>query len=135
MEQPIEETHGRRIRVLVVEDNPESAMLLAELLDLQGFETAIAINGGEAIRKAHEFLPDIILLDIGLPVMDGYQVAQALREEPNAATALIVAVTGHSLPEDREQSYRAGIDLHMTKPVDIAQLKEILAAYKQEFQA
>lgn len=124
---------NRRLRVLVVEDNADSAASMAELLATLGFDASIAIDGAQAVEKAYTFQPDVILLDIGLPVMDGYHVAEELRQMPVASSALIVAVTGYGQPEDKEKSYKSGIDLHITKPVNVNFLREILKTYKQEF--
>jgi len=121
---------NRPPRVLVVEDDPESALSLTELLGCLGLESAVARNGEEALWKACEFLPDVVLLDLGLPVRDGYEVARILRQNPNSSTALIIAVTGQ--PEDGERAYQMGIDIHLAKPVDAGILMSILLDYQRE---
>jgi CheY-like chemotaxis protein len=121
--------------VLVVEDDRASADSLAELMGTLGFEVRVASNGEEALNKAYEFLPDVILLDIGLPVRDGYQVACALREVPDSSTSFIVAVTGREGPDEEARSQQAGIDLFLTKPIDVAYLKAILTEYRRELES
>lgn len=126
------ETQKRCRRILIVEDNPDAASSLAELLEVLGCETLIAPDGTKALQKAVQFQPNIILLDIGLPGMDGYQVTQALRQTPGLSSVLIVAITGYGEPEDKQKAYSAGIDLHLTKPVKIGFLKELISVYGQE---
>lgn len=125
------EPFNRSPRVLVVEDDPDSASSLTELLSCLGLESTVARNGEEALWKACEFLPDVVLLDLGLPVRDGYQVARILRQNPDSSTALIVAVTGQ--PEDSARAYQMGIDIHLAKPVDAGTLRSILMDYQREF--
>ena len=117
-----------RRRVLVVDDNVDSARSMAMILgSLWGQETALAHDGPEAIRKAEEFRPDVILLDIGLPGMSGYEVAGRLRERPDAAMPFLVAVTGLGQDEDRRRSRESGFDHHMVKPVDLEVLRDLIA--------
>jgi len=126
-----EQAQGGR-RILIVEDNSDAATSLADLLEGLGCETLIAVDGIEAIPKATQFRPNIILLDIGLPGMNGYEVSQALRQTPGLSAVLIVAITGYGDPEDKREAYRAGIDLHLTKPVKVGFLKELIAVYCRE---
>jgi signal transduction histidine kinase len=113
--------NGTRRRVLVVDDNRETTESVAELLQLAGHEVRAAYDGPGALQLAHEFAPDIILLDIGLPGKDGYEVARELRREGMLAAKLIV-VSGYGRSEDLERSRTAGIDHHLVKPVEIDQL-------------
>ena len=115
--------------VLIVEDNVDTAISMAELLEDLGCKTLIAATGSEAVPKALEFQPSIVLLDIGLPGMDGYEVAQALRHNTELSSVLIIAITGYGAPEDKQKAYGAGIDLHLTKPVKIGFLKELISVY------
>lgn len=117
------------VKVLVVEDNVDAAASMAELLEEWGHKPLVAHDGLEAVREAFSFQPEVVLLDIGLPNMDGYQVAQLLREMPDQSSALIVAITGYGQPRDKERAYEVGIDLHLTKPVNMNFLKELLSAY------
>jgi signal transduction histidine kinase len=115
-------------RVLVVEDNLDTAETLRDLLDLSGFEVEIAGSGGEGVAAAHRFHPDVVLCDLGLPGMNGYEVASALRRDPVTARARLIAITGYGGDEDRRRSREAGFEVHLTKPVDPALLRRLLAA-------
>lgn len=113
-------------RVLIVEDTIEIADLLGRYARLVGCETRVAATGEEALRIAREFLPQIVLLDIGLPGMDGWQVARILREELLPVHPVLIAVTAFSSPEDVRRSVDAGIDHHLTKPAFRKPLMELL---------
>jgi CheY-like chemotaxis protein len=97
------------------------------LLRFWGHTVRLAYNGPEALRAAEEFGPEVVVLDIGLPGMNGYDVARALRQRPRLSHALLVAVTGYGQDEDRRRSHDAGFDHHLTKPVDPEQLHAMLA--------
>jgi len=112
-------------RVLVVDDNQDAADSLAMLLSAHGDEVRTAYDGEEAIEADACFLPGIVLLDIGLPKLSGYDVARDIRERRGAGV-LIVAITGWGQDEDRQRSRDAGFDHHCTKPVDIESLLETL---------
>jgi PAS domain S-box-containing protein len=114
----------RGARVLVVDDNVDGAEMLAEALHALGYRTAIAHDGPQALQVAAEFEPQIALLDIGLPVMDGYELAERLREQ--RANLTLVAITGYGQDTDRERARDAGFNDHMTKPVDIDKLGRVL---------
>jgi PAS domain S-box-containing protein len=114
-------------RVLVVDDNYDGAQLLLMALETFGYEVQVAHDGPTALALAAEFRPDIVLLDIGLPVMDGYEVARRLRAEPFGAHVRIIAVTGYGQESDRRRSREAGFVDHMVKPVDLAALRRILS--------
>ncbi|HSD20175.1 MAG TPA: PAS domain S-box protein [Anaeromyxobacter sp.] len=114
-------------RILVIEDNPDAAETLREMLEMNGHEAEITHNGRDGIEKARAFRPDIIFCDIGLPDMDGYAVARGIRSDPTLAFALLVALTGYALPEDRLHAEEAGFDRHLTKPVSLAQIEEVLS--------
>jgi CheY-like chemotaxis protein len=118
---------NRSLRALIVDDNVDAAHSLSLLLQLGGHLTTIAHDGPDALRVVVEFKPDIVLLDIGLPGMDGYEVARALRQMPQLNCPLLVAVTGWGGPEDRRRSKEAGFDEHLTKPVDISMIELLLA--------
>ena len=92
-----------------------------------GHSVKIAHSGQEGIDAARRFQPEIVLCDIGLPEMDGYAVARALRCEPGVNEAYIVAVSGYGQQEDRRRAFEAGFDKHLTKPVDLAEFKRLLA--------
>jgi hypothetical protein len=113
-------------RVLVVDDNVDAAETLDMLLQALGHKTRVAYDGPEALEAFEEFLPDIVLLDIGLPTLNGYEVAQRLRAR-HGSDVRIIAVTGWGQAEDRKKSADVGFDLHLVKPVDERQLRTILA--------
>jgi signal transduction histidine kinase len=116
---------GRRI--LIVDDNVDGAESLSLLLSISGHKTAVALNGPEGLEKARMIRPEVVFLDIGLPGMDGYDVAKRLRLEDCCSGATLVAMTGWGSEEDRKRSKEAGFDFHMTKPVDLAQLDSLLS--------
>jgi CheY-like chemotaxis protein len=100
---------------------------MAMMLEIIGHETCAAHDGLEALEKAQSFGPDTILLDIGMPGMNGYETCRRLRETPWGRDAAIVAVTGWGQDDDRERSREAGFDHHLTKPVELESLQELLA--------
>ncbi|MCI0700534.1 MAG: response regulator [Planctomycetia bacterium] len=104
----------------------DGAESLATLLELAGHEVRTATDGPAALKVAEEFRPDVILLDIGLPGMDGYEVANQLRQRPEFRATRLIALTGWGQDTDREQSRKAGFDLHLVKPIDPAELRKIL---------
>lgn len=116
-----------KTRVLIVDDNADGADSLAILLQMWGCAVRVAREGHGAIEDARRFQPDIILLDIGLPGMDGYEVARQLRLLPKVGGARVIAVTGYGSELDRARSQAAGFDFHLTKPVDLDRLKPLLA--------
>jgi len=116
-------------RVLVVDDSEDGAESLAMLLQLSGHETHIAHDGVEAIEAAERLRPDVVLLDIGLPRLNGYEVGSRLRKKPWAKDLALVALTGWGQDEDRHRSREAGFDAHLVKPVDYGALLKLLASF------
>lgn len=116
-------------RILIVDDVADSAESLADLLILWGHDIQTAHDGPTALKVAHAFQPEVVLLDIGMPGMDGYEVARKLREMEECADALVVAMTGYGQDEDRELALDAGFDRHLTKPVDLEELQKILTSF------
>jgi CheY-like chemotaxis protein len=114
------------LRVLVVDDNRESAQAFAMLVRIWGHEARTAPNGLDAIDVAHGFVPDVILMDLGMPRMDGWEAARCLREQAGLHDTLFVAVTGLCTDADRQRSREAGFDHHLVKPIDLAELERIL---------
>ncbi|MDO8678439.1 MAG: response regulator [Acidobacteriota bacterium] len=121
------DTALRRFRILVVDDNHDSALSLAMVLTMMGHETRTAHDGETALATAESFHPDVVLLDIGLPKMNGYEVAQRIRESAWGTTMFLIAVTGWGQAEDRARSAEVGLNMHMVKPVEPTALQAVLA--------
>jgi signal transduction histidine kinase/CheY-like chemotaxis protein len=119
-------------RILVVDDNRDSAESLAMLLEVTGSEVRMAHDGLEAVQAAEQFRPDVILLDIGLPKLHGFDAARRIREQPWGKTMVLVAITGWGQEEDRRKSMSAGFNAHMVKPVDVDELMRLLASLPSE---
>jgi CheY-like chemotaxis protein len=115
-----------------VDDNVDAASTLAMVLDTLDVERRIENNGASALRTAEEFAPHVVLLDIGMSGMDGYEVARQLRANPRHAGVVLVAVTGWSHAPDRQRSQAAGFDHHIAKPVDIPALLALLDRIRME---
>ena len=115
------------VRILVVDDHREAAELLAEYLTDEGFEVQRAADGEGALLLAVSFAPQVVLLDIGLPRMSGLEVARRLRELPGTRDSLLIALTGYNLAEERDASRLAGFDRHLLKPIDLEELKSVIA--------
>src|SRR5262249_18527530 len=109
---------ANRCRVLVVDDNEDSAESMTLLLGLEGHEVRMANDGRTTLEIARQFNPHVVLLDIGLPGMNGYEVAQHIRKDLQLQNAILIALTGYGQEEDRLRSKEAGFDHHLTKPVD-----------------
>ncbi len=116
-----------RRRILVVDDNRDAALSLAMLLKLTGNDTQTAHDGLEALDAVAAFRPDLVLLDIGMPKLNGYDAAQRIREQPWGKNIVLVALTGWGQEEDKRRSLDAGFNFHMVKPVDPAALEKLLA--------
>jgi CheY-like chemotaxis protein len=116
------------IRVLVVDDNQDALDSMAMLMRFEGHTVAVASDGMSALAEAAQFHPQVVLLDIGMPGMDGYDVARELRAR-HSEPMVIIALTGYGQPEDRERSKAAGFTDHVTKPVDPAALNAIMKAH------
>jgi CheY-like chemotaxis protein len=116
-------------RILVIEDNRDAAESMKMLLGLVGHQVETAYTGAAGVETARAFHPQVVLCDIGLPgEMDGYTVAQAFRQEPPLASALLIALTGYAQEDDQRCAREAGFDRHMTKPVDLDELQAVLAS-------
>ena len=118
----------RRFKILVVDDNHDSALSMAMMLQIMGHDTRTAHDGESAVSTAETFLPEVVLLDIGLPKLNGYEVAQRIREKTWGQAMYLIAVTGWGQDEDRQRSSEVGLNLHMVKPVEPAALEKLLAA-------
>jgi CheY-like chemotaxis protein len=116
-----------RRRILVVDDNRDSALSLGMMLHLMDNEVRTAHDGLEAVRAAEVFHPDVVLLDIGLPKLNGYEAARRIREQPWGSEMVLIAVTGWGQEEDKRRSKEAGFNFHMVKPLEPAALEKVLA--------
>ncbi|HVJ67335.1 MAG TPA: ATP-binding protein [Caulifigura sp.] len=122
----------RRRRILIVDDNPDGARSLATMLTMLGNQTRVAHDGREAVGVAESFRPHVILMDIGMPGLNGYEACRRIRQQPWGKSAVIVACTGWGQEEDRRQSAEAGFDAHMVKPLAPADLEKLLAEVSSE---
>lgn len=124
---PLEESSSKRYRILVVDDSVDAAQSLAMALDLFGHDTAIAYDGATALQVAAEIKPQVMLLDIGLPDQNGYDVARQIRRETWGAEVFLIAATGWGQETDKHLAQEAGFDAHLTKPIDFGKLRILLA--------
>jgi PAS domain S-box-containing protein len=115
-------------RILVIEDNADAAEMMRELLETADHAVEVANDGRAGLDRARSMHPDVVLCDIGLPEMDGYEVARALRSDPSLAETFLVAVSGYALPDDLARASEAGFDRHLAKPITLEQLSSVLAA-------
>ena len=121
---------GSASRVLIVDDNDDSAASMAMLLQIYGHDARVANDGPAGLELALEFQPHVVVLDIGLPGMDGYEVARRLRERQPAT--MLIALTGYGGPEDRQRAIEAGFDRHLVKPVDPDELAALISAGREK---
>jgi CheY-like chemotaxis protein len=115
------------MRVLVVDDNPDAATSLSMLLRIQGHEVFSAHDGAGGLRAAEAHRPDVVLLDIGLPGMTGYEVARRIRNEPWGRSMRLVALSGWGQEESRQRSLEVGFDVHLTKPADPSDIERVVS--------
>jgi two-component system CheB/CheR fusion protein len=111
---------------LLIEDHVDAAESLAMLLELIGHEVEVAFDGAGGLEKARTLSPEVVLCDIGLPGMDGYAVARALRAAPETRSTFLIALTGYGQDDDRRRALEAGFDAHLVKPVDLEALRGLL---------
>lgn len=119
-------------KILLVEDDELSRDMLARLLARRGYKTLIAVNGQQAVALAKSETPDLILMDLSMPVMDGWAAAQTLKADPDTAAIPIIGVTANALAGDRENALRAGCDDYDTKPIDFNRLLIKIEAFLQK---
>ena len=129
------EAPARAMRILVVDDNPDAALMLSMLLEATGYEVHAENSSHAGLARACEYLPDVCLLDIGLPGMDGYQLARQIRDLPGMAHATLIAITGYGQEQDRQKTREAGFHHHLVKPVDPAELAALLLARAADMEA
>jgi CheY-like chemotaxis protein len=115
------------LRVMVVDDNVDAAQMLAALLEVQGHAVSVEYDARGALERARRERPDVLLLDIGLPDMDGYELARCLRAQCESAHATLVALTGYGQSQDRKEAEEAGFDHYLVKPADMDQVNAVLA--------
>jgi two-component system CheB/CheR fusion protein len=125
--EPASNTPGAGTRVLLIEDNPDSREMLETILRLDGFEVESAEDGQQGLDAILAGRPDVALVDIGLPKLDGYEVARRVRELLGKSEIILVALTGYGQDKDREAVFRAGFDEHLVKPVNLENLKRVLS--------
>jgi signal transduction histidine kinase/ActR/RegA family two-component response regulator len=123
---------GGRSKVLVADDNVDTARTLALVLELAGYEVHVAHSGEQALRLGAALHPEVLILDIGMPEMTGYETARRIRREDWGRSAVLIAVTGWGQEQDKAQAKTCGFDVHLTKPVDSAKLEDLLATYLAE---
>lgn len=121
---------ARPSRVLITDDNIDAAQTLATALALAGHEVRTASDGEGALQAAASFLPEVVVLDIGMPGLSGYDVARRLRQEPSLSTAYLVALTGWGSREDQQRALEAGFDVHVTKPASAEHIERLIAGYR-----
>jgi CheY-like chemotaxis protein len=134
-QQPLNQSPERatvkpRRKVLVVDDNKDAAVVLSVVVKMLGNEVKLASDGEEAIQVAAEFLPDLVLMDIGMPKMNGYEAARHIRQQPWGQKMMFVALTGWGQDEDKQRTKDAGFDFHLVKPVEPSELQRLLAEIK-----
>ena len=123
---PVQQSRGQGARILIVDDNVDAAHLLSKSLSTLGHVTAIAHDGPSAIATTQGFRPTVALLDLGLPVMDGFELGQRLRDDNSLGGLVMIAVTGYAQAVDRERTRTAGFDAHLVKPVDVMELDRLV---------
>ena len=119
-------------KILIVEDNELNLELISDILKIKGYQIISANNGKDAIRLAKETHPDLILMDIQLPVMDGYEATRRIKSDPEFKAIPIIAVTSFTMKGDKEKVMEAGCDGYIVKPIDIKRLPELVKEYLQK---
>jgi CheY-like chemotaxis protein len=113
-------------KVLLVEDQEDNRDMLSRILKKRGYEVAIAVDGAEGVEKARSEAPDLILMDMSLPVMDGWEATRILKAEDDTRSIPVVALTAHAMSTDREKAFEAGCDAYETKPIEFPRLLETM---------
>ncbi|NJL95394.1 MAG: response regulator [Anaerolineae bacterium] len=116
-------------RILVVEDNPDNRILITDVLTSLNYEVLVAIDGEDGVRKAGEAVPDLILMDLSLPLMDGWTATGHIKGNPALQHIPIIALTAHAMVGDRERALEAGCDDYVSKPIDLRELAGKLAQF------
>ena len=113
-------------QILVVEDNMDTYELMRFILELNGYDTFLAMNGRDGVNATRKQMPDLILMDLSMPEMDGWEATRRIRENPKTASIPLIVVTAHALPAERQRALDAGCDGYMTKPMDLPELVELV---------
>lgn len=119
--------NNKTLKVLIIDDNKDLTEIMCDLIGFLGHKTICSQDGKDGIAMAKEHHPDVIICDIGLPVMDGYEVAQQLRKDDEIKETFLIALSGYAGPEDRKRSREAGFDRHLAKPADISAIERVIA--------
>ncbi len=122
------------VRVLLVEDTEDNRMMMRRLLELSGFEVSEAINGVEAVRAAENETPNVILMDLSLPVVDGLSATRRIRQLPDLARVPIIAVSAHDTADFHAEALAAGCDAYITKPIDYSELEDLITGLTAQHQ-
>jgi CheY-like chemotaxis protein len=122
------EASAKSLRILIADDNPDAANTLATYLRLSGHHPVVAFDGGEALQLATDEPPDVMLVDLTMPTLNGFDVARNIRAQPWGAAVRLIAVSGWFSPEDIDRASHAGFDAHMSKPIDMESLPAVLLA-------
>ncbi|WP_019230408.1 response regulator [Sedimentibacter sp. B4] len=121
------EYKNKSLKVLIIDDNKDLTEIMCDLIGFLGHKTICSQDGKVGIAMAKEHHPDVIICDIGLPVMDGYEVAQQMRKDDEIKETFLIALSGYAGPEDRKRSREAGFDRHLAKPADISAIERVIA--------
>ena len=124
------DSNSRSLRILLADDNLDAAASLSMLLEIEGHEVQTVANGAQAVERFEKFKPDVILMDVGMPVMDGIEAARRIRDSKLGASVPIVALTGWGQEADRERTRDAGMNHHLVKPVSAEDLRTVLASLR-----
>jgi CheY-like chemotaxis protein len=116
-------------KILYIEDHPAQRDIMAQMLELSGYEVAVATDGVEGVEKAQAWRPDLILMDLRMPRMDGFEAIKELRKNPHTAGIFIIAISAWASAKHKERAIDAGADEHFTKPVDLSRLLETIERF------
>ena len=116
-------------KILVVEDNPDNRILITDVLTSLDYETVVAVDGEEGVKMASEIIPDLILMDLSLPKMDGWTATGHIKANPDLTAIPVIALTAHAMVGDREKALQAGCDDYISKPIDLRELANKLQEY------
>lgn len=116
-------------RILIVEDNPDNRILITDILSALDYEVLVATDGESGVALAHSERPDLILMDLSLPKMDGWTAATEIKQDPSLAHIPVIALTAHAMVGDREKALKAGCDDYVSKPIDLRELASKLASF------